>query len=272
PAWNSTPQDFTALYPRCIAEIPTRGYGVFSRAHMFTLAADDTLRPVKNPDPQQLDTLIGYERERAQVIANTEALLAGHPANNILLYGDAGTGKSSTVKALANHFKGKGLRLVEVRKTQLGLIPRLMDTLGDNPLKFLLFIDDLSFAAHDTNFTQLKAVLEGSVVARPQNVVVYATSNRRHFINETFSQRQGDDVHAADTREEEASLAARFGITVTFLKPNRALYAQIVRAYAKQHRLELNETELLAQAEQYAIKQGGRTPRAAKQFVESAQA
>lgn len=268
PLWQNTGADFKQIYANRLAEIATRGYGIFATHRMFTLGGDGVLLPVKNLDPQQLCQLTGYERERQQVVVNTKALLKGLPANNILLYGDAGTGKSSTVKALANEYADQGLRLVEVRKNQLYQIPLLMDTLGDNPLKFILFIDDLSFPADDGSFTELKAILEGNVAARPANIVVYATSNRRHMVREKFTSRQGDDVHAGDTREEEASLAARFGLTITFLRPDKDLYSEIVLALAEEYSLEAGREQLLAQAEAHAIRHGGRSPRTARQFVE----
>ena len=158
--------------------------------------------PVRYPDPQRLSELPGYEQEREKVIANTRALLEGRPANNVLLYGDAGTGKSSTVKAIANEFAPDGLRLIEVKKNQLYQIPALMDELAKNPLKFILFIDDLSFASNDDNFAALKAILEGGVGGRSHNVAVYATSNRRHLVKETMADRSGDDLHAMDARQE----------------------------------------------------------------------
>lgn len=195
--------------------------------------------PVKYPDPQRLEELPGYEREREKVIANTRALLAGMPANNVLLYGDAGTGKSSTVKAIANEFAPQGLRLVEVKKNQLYQIPELMDQLADNPLKFLLFIDDLSFTANDDNFAALKAILEGSVGGRAKNLAVYATSNRRHLVKETLTDRTGDDIHEADTRQELMSLSARFGLTVTFQRPEKARFEAILTELARQHGIEM---------------------------------
>ena len=186
----------------------------------------------------------------------------------MLLYGDAGTGKSSTVKAIANAFAGDGLRLIEVKKNQLYEIPDLMDSLAQNPLKFILFIDDLSFTANDDNFAALKAILEGSVCGRAKNIAVYATSNRRHLIKETLMDRSGDDIHEADTRQELMSLSARFGLTVTFLRPERERFAAIVTELARQYDVELPEEELLTKAEAFAIRSGGRSPRVAKQFVE----
>lgn len=268
PNWMNTPQDFAEVYERRLREVATHGYGIFAVYHMFTVGRDGALQPVEHPDPQRLEELTGYERERQQVLLNTKALLRGLAANNILLYGDAGTGKSSTVKALANEYRNEGLRLVEVRKNQLYEIPHLMDKLAENPLKFILFIDDLSFPADDAEFTQLKAILEGNVSARPRNIVVYATSNRRHMVKERHSDRRGDELHLGDTLEEEASLAARFGITVTFLKPDRELYAKIVCGLADEYDVKMSREELVKKAEAHAIRYGGRSPRTARQFVE----
>ncbi|MDL2293496.1 ATP-binding protein [Ruminococcaceae bacterium OttesenSCG-928-D13] len=267
PAFASTPQDFTAVYVQRLSESSTRGYGIFAAHHMFTLGEGATLLPVKNPDPQRLSDLTGYENERKAVLLNTRALLKGLAANNILLYGDAGTGKSSTVKAIGNEFAPQGLRLVEVRKNQLYQIPLLMDSLAENPLKFVLFIDDLSFPADDAGFTALKAILEGNISARPSNIVVYATSNRRHMVKQHFADR-ADEVSLNDTLEEEASLSARFGLTITFLKPDRALYQSIVAALAEEFGLKTPPDALMARAETHAIRHGGRSPRTARQFVE----
>ncbi len=264
----NTKCDFAAVYTRRLAEISVRGYGVFAAHHMFTLAGDGALAPVRNPDPQRLADLTGYAAEREKIIINTRALLRGLPAVNVLLYGDAGTGKSSTVKAIANEYCGRGLRLVEIRKNQIYNIPGLMDRLATNPLKFIFFIDDLSFPSDDTEFTALKAILEGNVSARPQNIVVYATSNRRHMMRETFATRRGDDVSVGDTLEEEASLAARFGMTVTFLRPDRELFEDIVRQLALEYNLHTPPEELFEMAEVQALRHGGRSPRTARQFVE----
>ncbi len=268
PIFQNTYYDFSALYTRRLAEISTRGYGIFTASHMFTLGVNGALCPVQKPDPQRLSELIGYERERGAVQMNTRALLRGLPAANILLYGDAGTGKSSTVKALANEYKDRGLRLVEVRKDQIYHIPGLMGQLADNPLKFILFIDDLSFPHDDADFTALKAILEGNVAARPGNIVVYATSNRRHMLRQMNSDRLSDELSLSDTLEEEASLSARFGLTVTFLRPGRDLFAEIVRQLAKEYDLRTPPEELLAKAEVHVLRQGGRSPRAARQFIE----
>ena len=267
PAWEISPLDYAAAFRARLAEVSEKGYGIFAKYHVFTVE-DGELVPVRYPDPQRLDELPGYEREREKIIANTRALLAGKPANNVLLYGDAGTGKSSAVKAIANEFAGEGLRLVEVKKNQLYQMPGLMDTLAQNPLKFILFIDDLSFSSNDDNFAALKAILEGSVGGRSQNLVVYATSNRRHLIKETMTDRTGDDIHEADTRQELMSLSARFGLTVTFQRPDKDRYEAILLDLARQYKVQMPSDQLFIKGEAFALRSGGRSPRVAKQFVE----
>ena len=267
PDWTTAEYDFAAVYEKRLASLHTRGFGIFARYHVFTVH-DGALVPVKYPDPQKLSDLTGYEKERGRILANTEALLAGKPANNALLYGDAGTGKSSTVKAIANAYKDQGLRLIEVKKNQLYQIPDLVESLSYNPLKFILFIDDLSFSTNDNDFSALKAILEGSVGGRSQNLVIYATSNRRHLIKETLTDREGDDIHLADTMQELMSLSARFGLTVTFSRPEKELYLTIVKALAAQYEIDLDEHTLCTRAEAHAIRNGGRSPRVARQFIE----
>ena len=171
------------------ANIEKYGFGVYAKHHMFRVDEQDQIVPVLHPDRTQLSQLVDYQRERGIVLDNSKALLMGKPAANILLTGDAGTGKSSTVKAVVNELRRDGLRLIEIRKDQLRAIPKLLDELSDNPLKFVLFIDDLSFPKDDDDFGALKAVLEGSVTVKSPNMVIYATSNRRHIIKEKFSDR-----------------------------------------------------------------------------------
>ena len=267
PRWETSSIDLPAAYAQRMSEVGKKGYGMFAKHHVFTVE-NGQLVPVKYPDPQRLSELPGYEKEREKVIANTKALLAGMPANNVLLYGDAGTGKSSAVKAIANEFAPEGLRLVEVKKNQLYQIPDLMDKLAANPLKFILFIADLIFTANDDNFAALKAILEGSVGGRAKNIAVYATSNRRHLIKETLTDRTGDDIHEADTRQELMSLSARFGLTVTFQRPEKARFETILAELAKQHGIDMPMDQLLVKAEAFAIRAGGRSPRVAKQFIE----
>jgi len=264
--WENSILDFTGAYHARMARMHEVGYGIFSHHHMFLLG-EEGLLPVRHPDKVDLSGFTGYERERALVEANTKALLEGRPAANVLLYGDSGTGKSTCVKALANTYKDRGLRLVELRKDQLNLIPGLIDRLSANPLKFILFIDDLSFTQNSDLFSSLKAILEGSISAKTPNMVIYATSNRRHLIRERFSERDGDDVHLRDTLEELSSLSDRFGLTVTFSRPDKELYLRIAEGYCRKYGMEFTEATR-TQAEAYAISRGGRSARAARQFAE----
>lgn len=267
PEWQNTPYDLHEIYAQRVRDIGKIGYGIFAKYHMFSLK-DGKITPVKHPDEQRLSDFSGYETERSRIIANTKALLAGNPCNNVLLYGDAGSGKSSTVKAIVNEYKDAGLRLIEVKKNELYFLPDIMDALSCNPLKFIIFIDDLSFAADDADFGALKAILEGSVSGRSRNIAIYATSNRRHLVKERLSDRDGDDLHLQDTIQELTSLSARFGLKITFSKPDKRLYENIVRDLAKQHNIDIPETQLFLQAEAHALRNGGRSPRTAKQFIE----
>ncbi|MBQ8266836.1 MAG: ATP-binding protein [Clostridia bacterium] len=235
---------------------------------MFYVDEQNNIVPVHHPDKTELSQLIDYERERQIIIDNTKALLGGKPAANILLTGDAGTGKSSTVKAVANALWDEGLRIIEVRKDQLSAIPKILDELSANPLKFILFIDDLSFLKDDDNFNALKAVLEGSVTAKSKNVVIYATSNRRHIIKEKFSDREGDDIHRNDTMQEMVSLSERFGIHITFSKPNKETFLNIVHHLAQQSGIDMSKDELNLLAERFALERGGRSARLARQFID----
>ncbi len=266
PAWNTTPLQLDESYSKRLGEIEHQGYGIYAKYHMFALDDQGEVIPVRNPDPIRLCDMVGYARERQVVIENTRALLRGRYASNALLSGDAGTGKSATIKAIANAYQDEGLRLIELNKDQLRFIPKLMDHLCKNPLKFILFIDDLTFSEDDPNFGTLKAILEGSTTARVKNTVIYATSNRRHLIKETFD--DGRDKHHNDTVQERISLSARFGITVTFTRPEKKLYLEIVHALAKEAGLTLSETELDAKAEQFAMQKIGRSARTARQFID----
>jgi predicted AAA+ superfamily ATPase len=268
PAWRAESCDMAARFSAFAENARNTGYGIFASHHVFTVSETGALTPVNNPDAQSLDELFGYEAERAAVLSNTRALLCGLPANNVLLYGDAGTGKSSTVKAVANEYAKQGLRLIQVEKSQLRHISSLLDDLASKPLSFIIFIDDLSFEKDDRNFTALKTVLEGSACARARNTVIYATSNRRHLIRESVEARAGDEVHLGDTLEEAASLAARFGIVLTYLRPDKDDYLELVRSFARLYGLSMPADELISRAESYAIRAGGRSPRAAKQFAE----
>lgn len=267
PSWTTSITDFTGIYAERMAELSTKGYGIFAKYTSF-LFKNGSLVPLKNPDPQRLSQLVGYEAERKKLIDNTKALLAGAPAANVLLYGDAGTGKSSSVKAVANEFASDGLRLIELKKPQLHDLPVIMEQIAHNPLKFIIFTDDLTFSSDDSDFDALKAALEGSAAAKSPNAVIYATSNLRHLVREKFSDRTGDEIHARDSMEELVSLSERFGLKITFTKPNKELYLKVVENLAEQYGLECDRDTLFAKAEAYALRRSGRSGRAARQFVE----
>lgn len=266
PVWNVYKIDLKTAYAERIADIAKCGYGNFAKFHMFTVSRSGEIIPVEHPDPIKIDDMIGYERERHEAEENVIALLNGNYAMNVLLSGDAGTGKSATVKAIANTYANKGLRLIELNKDQLCFIPQIMDKLSKNPLKFILFIDDLTFSEDDPNFGTLKATLEGSIAARMKNTVIYATSNRRHIVKETFG--DGSDKHENDTVQERISLSERFGITITYSKPQKKLYLEIVNSLAKQAGLIMDEDKLAMEAEQFALCKSGRSARAARQLVD----
>ena len=267
--FDNTIFDFSATVPARLARADVYGYGIYAKYGMFRVDEKARLVPVPSPDPITLSDLIGYESERGEVIANTKAQIEGRPAANVLLCGDAGTGKSSTVKAVANRFRADGVRLVELRKEQLVLLPEVMGEIADNPLKFILFVDDLSFAKDDDGYASLKAALEGSASVKAANAVIYATSNRRHLVKETFSAREGDEIHRRDAIEELMSLSERFGLTVLFSKPNKELYLQIVSELVKAHGLTVDESTLAVRAEAFALAKGGRSARVAEQFVDA---
>ncbi len=268
PRFETHEVDLKEIYAKRISEIDKCGYGIFARHHVF-LVENASLVPVEYPDPIRLSQLSGYERERGEVIGNTLALINGKPANNVLLYGDCGTGKSSTVKAIANEYASRGLRLIELKKKQLHELPAIVRRLAANPLKFIIFIDDLSFTEDDEDFAALKAILEGGVsCAKTDNLCIYATSNRRHLVRETFSARKGDEIHFKDTMQELLSLSDRFGLTVTFVKPDKKLYLEVVEALAKQYDIKAPIEEVKNGAETFALSRAGRSPRVAKQYIE----
>ncbi len=248
------------------------GAGRFGRFRAFRWGKG-VLKPVPNPDPISFRNLIGYEKERGPIVANTRRFLEGLPAHHALLYGLPGTGKSSTVKAVSNELAADGLRLIEVSKEDLGELPQVLDALRERGLRFVVFVDDLSFEEDEVEYKSLKALLEGSVESPPENVRIYATSNRRNLIRESFSERgNGDDVHARDTMQEKLSLAARFGLRVTFPTPDQEKYLEIVRGLVKERGIEASEEELVEKALLWDRWQSGRSGRTARQFVDELQA
>ena len=254
------------------------GTGDFARYKAFVWERNGsagTLKGIAAPDPVRLSELIGYQLERQEVIENTKHFLKGSPANNILLYGDRGTGKSSTVKGLLNEYWGRGLRIIEIPKMYLCDFPQIIRAIEGRKQKFILFIDDLAFEDSEESYTALKAVLEGGLEIKPRNAVIYATSNRRHLIKEKFADRSGivslnpeEEVRAADTMQEKLSLADRFGITVTFSQPDKKRYLEIVDGLAKSRGLDIDRETLHREALKWELWYNGRSPRTARQFID----
>ncbi len=261
--------DVYTEYMQRVKNVNRYGYGIFSASPMFRLCDTGVIEPIMSADKTTVDKFVGYKEERDAVLRNTEAFVLGRPAANTLLCGDAGTGKSSTVKAIANLFFDRGLRLIELRKDQLKMLPEVMGKVSENPLKFIIFIDDLAFNKSDDNFSMLKAALEGSASAKADNAVIYATSNRRHIIKESFSDRDGDDVHRNDSMQESLSLSERFGLVVSFTKPNKQLYLEIVHTLAERFKINIPASELDLKAEAFALRKGSRSARCAEQFIDS---
>lgn len=243
------------------------GYGIISKYFAFKFDLNLELKPVKSPDEISLDDLKLYDYQKNLLKDNTLAFVKGKKANNVLLYGDRGCGKSSLVKAVANEYKNLGLKIVQVYKENLSEIEGLCDYLSKFPSRFILFIDDLVFDENDPDFSSCKALLEGSISKHPDNIVIYTTTNRRHLIKESFSSRQGDEVHLNDTMDEAASLSDRFGLTITFSSPDKKNYLEIVKILAEEMNLNFNIQELHKEAEAFALLKGNRTPRVARQFL-----
>lgn len=247
------------------------GTGLFAQYRALRWQSGQLLGII-HPDTIELTDLASYESQKAALVKNTEFLLAGYSALHVLLYGSRGTGKSSLVKGLLNQYSNRGLRLIEVSKSDLKDLPIIVEQLREVPQKFIIFVDDLSFEEDDDAFKALKVVLEGSVTARSQNVIVYATSNRRHLIREFFEDRprprEGDEVHAWDTVQEKLSFSDRFGLTLTFEPANQDTYLKIVRHLALQAKITLTEQDLDYRALQWATRHNGRSGRTARQFVD----
>ncbi len=255
-----------------------RDYGVgmfgLNRAFRIRSGADGgvTFLPINNTDKTMLSDLVGYELQKQELVRNTEAFLRGQPANNVLLYGDAGTGKSSCVKALLNEYYDDGLRMIEIYKHQFHDLSAVIAAIKQRHYRFIIYIDDLSFEESEMEYKFLKAVIEGGVETRPDNILIYATSNRRHLVQETWKDRDDmetrGDIHHSDTMEEKLSLSARFGVTINFSIPNRQQYHEIVQALAaRQLPRPMDETELLRLADRWEIRHGGVSGRTAQQFI-----
>ena len=265
PRWTAAaPFDFDRL----VRFYREHGAGLYARYRAF-LWEDGQLVPVADPDCPKPEDLLGYEQQRSQVETNTRQMMAGHYANNVLLFGDGGTGKSATVKSMLYLPGMEDLRLIEIQKENLTGLPQLMRSLGDKRQKFILFIDDLAFDQDDKTYSSMKTILEGSLEKRPANVVIYATSNRRHLVRQNFSDRGNDEVDASETIAEKTALAERFGLRIPYLSMSKADFLALVDYLAGQAGLTLPAQELHARAMTWEIRHSGRTPRVARQFISS---
>ncbi len=249
------------------------GAGMFGVSYAFRLEDGEalSLRPIFRPDPVRLSDLVGYAEQKAQLVRNTLAFLEGKPANNVLLYGDSGSGKSTCVRGILQEFSGRGLRLIELYKHQFRRLADVLALVKDRGCKFLLFIDDLSFEDFEVEYKALKALIEGGLEARPANLLIYATSNRRHLIKETWNDRtdmeHSGDVHRSDTLEEKLSLANRFGLAINFSSPNRQQYHEMVLTLAQRAGVSMEKTTLFRLADAWEIRHGGVSGRTAQQFI-----
>ena len=251
------------------------GYGVFAMNRAFRIdGTQDSLPvflPISNIDRVTLDDLVGNDFQKQELRRNTEAFLEGKRANNVLLYGDAGTGKSTSVKALINEYYDRGLRMIELYKHQFQDLSALLGYIKNRNYRFIIFIDDLSFEENEVEYKFLKAVIEGGVETRPDNVLIYATSNRRHLIRETWKDKSDmehhGDIHRSDTMEEKLSLASRFGISINFNAPTKREFEQIVLTLAERHGILMDETKLLSMANTWEVRHGGFSGRVAQQFI-----
>ena len=248
------------------------GVGMFGMNRAFRLADDGSLVAINNIDQVVLADLIGYEVQKKTLRDNAEAFVQGRSCNNMLLYGDAGTGKSTSVKAILNEYFDAGLRMIEIYKHQFGQLSSVIARVKNRNYRFMIFIDDLSFEEHEVEYKFLKAVIEGGVETRPGNVLIVATSNRRHLVKETWKDKSDmefeNDIHRSDTMEEKLSLAARFGCSICYNNPNRQQYHDIVKGIASRYpELGLTEEQLLLEANKWEIRHGGVSGRTAQQFI-----
>ncbi len=250
------------------------GFGVFAMNRAFRIRRSGEsveFLPISNIDGVMLEDLLGYEQQKRELRQNTEAFLAGKHANNVLLYGDAGTGKSTSVKALINEYYDEGLRMIEIYKHQFGDLSAVLGQIKNRNYRFIIFIDDLSFEENEVEYKFLKAIIEGGVETRPDNVLIYATSNRRHLIRETWNDRTDmehhGDIHRSDTMEEKLSLAARFGVAINYNAPTPKEFQNIVRVLAQRQGIQMDDKELMVKANAWEVRHGGFSGRTAQQFI-----
>lgn len=249
------------------------GVGMFGMNKAFRIkpGSECELEPITNTEIIRLSDLVGYELQKQELTENTEAFVAGQKANNVLLYGDAGTGKSTSIKAILNEYYDRGLRIIEIYKHQFEFLPKIIAEIKNRNYRFIIYMDDLSFEENEVEYKYLKAVIEGGLEIRPENVLIYATSNRWHLIKETWADRKDiqvqNDVRHSDTMEEKLSLYDRFGVTINYSKPDQKNYFNIVTQLAHRNNIEISDEELINTARAWAMQHGGRSGRTAQQLI-----
>lgn len=265
---SKTPEE---LYKHVTNFYKNYGVGIFALQRAFKFDGENII-PVQHDKKIKLADIVGYEIQKNELVRNTEAFIAGRPANNVLLYGDGGTGKSSSVKALLNEYFSQGLRVIEIYKHQFKDILKISGILRRRNYKFIIFIDDLSFEENESDYKFLKAIIEGGIESKPENILIYATSNRRHIVREIWKDRDdmehNGDIHRSDTVEEKLSLASRFGIALNYSSPSRENYHEIVISLANKAGLNIEREKLLYGADRWEIQHGGKTGRAARQYID----
>ena len=249
------------------------GVGKFGLHKSFRIVHDEEgvrIEPILNIAHVKLSDLVGYEAAKKKLLDNTNAFVEGRKANNCLLFGDAGTGKSSSIKGIANEYYDRGLRIIEVYKHQFQDLNEVISQIKHRNYKFIIYMDDLSFEDFEIEYKYLKAVIEGGLEKKPENVLIYATSNRRHLVREKFSDKEerADDLHKNDTVQEKLSLVARFGVTIYFGAPDKKQFQEIVRVLAERHGIEMDEEKLLLEANKWELAHGGLSGRTAQQFID----
>ncbi|MGN1080478.1 MAG: ATP-binding protein, partial [Acutalibacteraceae bacterium] len=253
----------------------TCGVGLFGLNKAFRIQGSGeslVYCPINNADSIRLSDLVGYERQKAELVDNTRAFVNGKRANNALLYGDSGTGKSSSIKAVLNEFYPEGLRMIEIYRHQFKDLGTIIKDLKNRNYRFIIYIDDLSFEENETEYKFLKAVIEGGVETRPDNILIYATSNRRHLIKETWSDRNdmeySGEVHRSDTMEEKLSLSARFGVLINYSAPDRQEFLEIVKTLSVREGIKMSDEMLFAEANKWELRHSGVSGRTARQFID----
>lgn len=263
----SKSQSVEEFYDILLEHYSRYGVGKYGLNKAFRFR-NEKIIPIEHIGNNTLNQLIGYESQKERLKANTEAFIQGKKANNVLLYGDSGTGKSSSIKALLNEYYKDGLRMVEVYKHQFIYLPQIINELQNRNYKFVIFMDDLSFEDFEIEYKYLKAVIEGGLEKKPENILIYATSNRRHLIKETWNDRNHDqEINSNDAKQEKLSLVSRFGVQIMYIHPDKQHYLDIVDGLAETYHIDMDKTNLHELALQWEIRNGGFSGRTAKQFI-----